>query len=151
MHDLDWLILNALIVIWLLITGVGVVYGLRLVRRAQAAARWLKANKLNGYREIAANGAIHRGQVRVCISLCMVLMGLVAGGNQFIPRESDLRTVTTGVFRLLFILMACLFTYKTYMEDHELDLMVNESQRHVVTQRPPDARTRATDHTDQEG
>lgn len=121
--------LNVLVLFWLLITSGGVWYGWRLVRRAEAALLWLRISKLNGYREIAAKGAIRRGYVRVGISVDMVLMGVIAGSLQFIPRDSPWRDATSAVFRLLFILMAVMFTYKSYMEDHELDLMINESQR----------------------
>lgn len=121
--------LNLLVLFWLIITSGGVFYGRRLVRRAEASLMWLQINKLNGYREIAARGAIRRGYLRVAISVDMVLMGLIAGGNQFLDPDSGWRTVSTSVFRLLFIAMAIMFTYKSYMEDHELDLMINESQR----------------------
>lgn len=121
--------LNVLVLFWLLITSGGVFYGWRLVQRAEAALLWLKMNKLNGYREIAAHGAIRRGYVRVGISVSMVLMGIIAAALQFFPVHSVARDSLSATFRLLFILMACMFTYKSWMEDHELDLMINESQR----------------------
>lgn len=124
--------LNVLVTLWLLITSAGVVYGVRLVRRAEDALQWLKDNRLNGYRMIAAHGAIRRGYIRVAISVDMVLMGVIAGTTQFALPGSDVRNALSGVFRLLFISMAVMFTYKAYMEDHELDMMINESQRSRV-------------------
>lgn len=122
-----------LVVVWLLITGAGLVYGVRLVRRAKRAKIWFQEHLLNGYREIVANGAIHRGQIRVFIFADMVTMGIDAGVIQFFPPESDTRHVLSALFRLLFILMALAFTYKSYLEDHELDLLVNEDQRRHVS------------------
>lgn len=132
-------LLNLLVLVWLLITGAGLIYGVRLVRRALRARTWLKENFLNGYRLIVANGAIHRGQIRVFIFADMVLMGVDAAAIQFFPMESEIRHVLSAAFRLLFILMALAFTYKSYLEDHELDLLVNEDQRRTL-------RTRKTDH-----
>lgn len=123
------IVLNVLIVVWLCIVVPGFIYALRLVRRANRALHWLKANSLNGYREIVARGAVYRGQIRVVIFACMVVMGLDAGAIQYFPPGGDMRQVLSGVFRLLFILMAISFSYKSWLEDHELDLLVSEDQR----------------------
>jgi hypothetical protein len=45
------------------------------------------------------------------------------------------------LFRLLFILMAVAFSYKSWLEDHELDLLISEDQRRT-------ARTRKGDQED---
>lgn len=149
MLDIDWYVLVALISIWLVITTSGLVYSVRLKRSAVAALAWLQSEGLNGYREIAARGAIHRGQIRVGMAWCMVIMGILAGANQFLGTASELRSVISASFRILFIVMACLFAYKAWLEEHELDLMLNESQRHVAQGkkdgRSPAARTRSTD------
>lgn len=131
-------LLNVLIVVWLVITGAGLAYSIRLKRRAVAALLWLRSKGLNGYREIVANGAIHRGQIRVFVFAYMLLMGIDAGALQFFPPGSEVRNVLSAVFRLLFILMAIALSYKSYLEDHELDLLVNEDQRRTL-------RTRKTD------
>lgn len=125
-------VLNVLVVIWLLLTCGGLMYAVRLVRRAKAAKRWLREQGLNGYREIVASGSIHRGEVRVGIFICMVSMGIDAAAIQFFPPGSDTRNVLSAIFRLLFILMAIGFTYKSYLEDHELDLLINEAQRRTL-------------------
>jgi hypothetical protein len=130
--------LNLLIVLWLMIVIPGLIYSVRILHRSIAAYYWLRDNKLNGYRRIVARGAIHRGRIRVLISVCMVLMGLLAGATQFFEPGSDSRAVISGMFRLIFILMALAFSYKSYLEQHELDLLVNEDQRRS-------ARTRSTD------
>lgn len=125
-------VLNALVLVWLAITCAGLAYCVRLVRRAKDAKRWLKANGMNGYRDIVASGAIHRGFWRMWISVAMVAMGVCAGALQFYAVGSDARIVLSGVFRLLFIFMAAAFTYKSYLEDHELDLLMSESQRRAL-------------------
>lgn len=132
-------LLNVLVTIWLLLTVGGLMYAVRLVRRAKAAKRWLKAEGLNGYREIVANGSIHRGEVRIGIFICMVIMGVDAAALQFFLPGSDVRNVLSAVFRLLFILMAIGFTYKSYLEDHELDLLINEAQRRTLKTRIGDS------------
>lgn len=127
------IILNLLIGFWLLIVVPGFVYAVQLRRHAQAALVWLTAEGLNGYRKIAADGAIYRGQIRIFIFGCMVLMGVDAAVMQFFPPGSEIRTVLSALFRLLFILMALAFSYKSYLEQHELDLLVNEDQRRRVS------------------
>lgn len=130
--------LNVLIVLWLLIVIPGLAYSIQLLRQARAAMVWLRSQRLNGYREIVANGAIYRGQIRVLIFGCMTLMGVLAAATQFFEPGSDSRAVISGVFRLLFILMALAFSYKSYLEQHELDLLVSEDHKRT-------ARTRSTD------
>lgn len=127
------IILNLLIGFWLLIVVPGLVYAVQLRRRAVAAKLWLVGEGLNGYRKIAADGAIYRGEIRIFIFGCMVLMGIDAAALQFFPPGSDVRTVLSALFRLLFILMALAFSYKSYLEQHELDLLVNEDQRRRVS------------------
>lgn len=126
-------VLNFLIVVWLAITSAGLVYGIRLVIHARRARAWFRLHLLNGYREIVANGAIHRGEIRIFIFVCMVLMGIDASVVQFYPVGSPERTVLSAAFRLLFIVMALAFTYKSYLEEHELDLLVNEDQRRRIS------------------
>lgn len=133
------IVLDALIGLWLLIVVPGFVYAVRLRRQSVAALVWLRQQRLNGYREIAAKGAIYRGQIRIFIFGCMVLMGCDAAAIQFFPPGSDMRNVLSVIFRLLFILMALAFSYKSYLEQHELDLLVSEDQKRT-------ARTRSTDH-----
>lgn len=130
--------LNLLIVLWLLITGGGLVYGVRLRIRASQALTWLHAEGLNGYREIVAQGAIRRGNIRIVIFVCMVTMGVLASITQFYTPGSAARSVISAAFRLDFIIMAVAFSWKSYMEDSELDRLMSESQRRQ-------ARTRATD------
>lgn len=130
--------LNALIILEIVVSAIGLLYSVRLVERANDALRWLRANGMNGYREIAARGAIHRGYVRVGVFACMVSLGLIAGSLQFFTAASELRHVLSAVFRLVFIVMVILFTYKSYMEDHELDLMISESQRRTLKTRVGD-------------
>lgn len=130
--------LNMLIVLWLAIVIPGMVYSVRILHRSVDAYYWLRDNKLNGYRKIVARGAIHRGRIRVLISTCMVIMGLLAAATQFFEPGSDSRAVISGVFRLLFILMALSFSYKSYLEQHELDLLVNEDQRRTLKSRSGD-------------
>lgn len=131
-------VLNLLVLIWLLIVIPGFLYGVRLVFRAKRALAWLKANDLNGYREIVARGAIYRGHIRMFIFSCMVAMGTDAAMIQFFPVGSDMRFVLSAAFRLLFILMALAFSYKAWLEDHELDLLVNEDQRRTMHSRTTD-------------
>lgn len=133
------ILLNILVIAWLLISGAGFVYGVRLSRRASAALVWLRSKGLNGYREIVANGAIYRGRIRVLVFACMVLMGLLAGITQFFPLDSEWRHVISAAFRLLFILMALGIAYKSYLEDHELDLLVSEDQRRTLRTRKTDS------------
>lgn len=131
--------LNFLILLWLLITGAGFVYGVRLRQRAVRALAWLHSEKLNGYREIVAVGAIRRGNVRLLIFVCMVSMGVLAGASQFFPAGSAARNVIAAAFRLDFILMAVAFSWKSYMEDTELDRLMSESQRRQARTRSSDA------------
>lgn len=132
------ILLYVLIALWLVITGGGLMYSIRLMHRARSALVWLVAQRMNGYRRIVANGAVYRGQIRVAIFAGMVMMGLLTLAAQWYPPGGDVRTAISGAFRLLFILMALAFTYKAYLEDHELDMLINEDQRRT-------ARTRATD------
>lgn len=135
------IVLNILVGFWLAIVGPGLLYSIRLVKRARSSLAWLRANNLNSYREVVAVGAIQRGHIRVFIFGCMALMGVDAAAVQFFPVGSDVRQVLSAVFRLLFILMALAFSYKTYLEQHELDLLINEDQRRLL-------RTRSTDSPD---
>lgn len=134
--------LNFLIVLWLLITGAGLMYAVRLRIRAVKALAWLHSEHLNGYREIVAQGAIRRGNIRLVIFVCMVSMGLLSGAAQFYPAGGSVRSVISAAFRLDFIIMAVAFSWKSYMEDTELDRLMNESQRRQ-------ARTRSTDAGDE--
>jgi hypothetical protein len=132
------IVLNFLVGVWLLIVVPGFVYAVQLVREARRAMAWLRANSMNGYRSIVANGGIYRGQIRVLIFGCMVLMGLDAASSQFFVPGSDARNVLSAVFRLLFIVMALAMSYKSYLEHHELDLLISEDHKRT-------ARTRVTD------
>jgi hypothetical protein len=133
--------LNFLVLLWLAIVIPGFIYGWRLLTRASNALAWLKSRQLNGYREIVARGAIYRGQIRLVIFGCMVLMGANAAAIQFYPAGSEARQVLSALFRLLFILMAVAFSYTSWLEDHELDLLISEDQRRT-------ARTRKGDQED---
>lgn len=130
--------LNLLIGLWLLVVIPGLFYSISIVRRADAALAWLRMQNLNGYREIVARGAIYRGQIRVFIFACMVLMGLLAAATQLFEPGSDQRSVISGVFRLLFIAMAMAYTYKAWLEQHELDLLTSEDQRRTARTRVGD-------------
>lgn len=132
------IVLNFLVGVWLAIVIPGFVYSVQLVRQARGAKAWLRESNMNGYRSIVANGGIYRGQIRVVIFACMVLMGLDAASSQFFLPGSDARNVLSAVFRLLFILMALAMSYKSYLEHHELDLLISEDHKRTV-------RTRATD------
>lgn len=130
--------LDLLVGAWLLITSAGLVYGIRLVRRAKKALLWLHQEQLNGYREIVATGAIRRGNVRVAIFVCMVSMGVLTVIAQFYAAGSPPRLVISAAFRLLFIFMAIAFTWKSYMENAELDRLLSESQRLMARTRSGD-------------
>lgn len=140
--------LNVLIIFWLLVCGGATFYARRILRHARDARIWFRSRKLNGYREIVASGAIARGRVRVFMGADMVLMGITASASQFFPPGDQARHVISALFRLEFIIMAIAFAYKSYLEDHELDLLVAEDKR--VARRAELDREAATRHSTSE-